>query len=93
MLGDLEFRGHVRPAPKEFNLAGNHHLQDVMNAEFIRTFRTQSFCGGNLLKRLTQEKSALNWSYETHSRVPKIWPGNKLSSTMSVAFDELYGVR
>ena len=93
MLGDLEFRGHVRPATEEFNLAGNRHPQDVMNAEFIRTFRTQSFCGGNLLKRLTEEKSALEGTYETHSRVPRIYKGKKLSSAMSVAFEELYGFR
>ena len=39
MLGDLEYRGHVRPATEEFNLAGNHHNSDVLAAEFIRFFQ------------------------------------------------------
>ena len=34
MLGDLEFRGHLRPITEEFNLAANYHHHDVLNAEF-----------------------------------------------------------
>ena len=43
LFGDLEFRGHIRPITEEFNLAGNYDQQDVCNAEFYRTYGTQSF--------------------------------------------------
>ena len=43
MLGDLEFRGHARPATEEFNLAANHDSSDVTKAEFLRTFPSTSF--------------------------------------------------
>ena len=43
MLGDLEFRGHARPATEEFNLAANHDSSDVTKAEFLRTLRSQIF--------------------------------------------------
>ena len=59
MLGDLEFRGHVRPITEEFNLAANYHEDDVRNAEFYRTFRTRNFDGAALLRRLKAEKQAL----------------------------------
>ncbi len=58
LLGDLEYRGHVRPATEEFNLAGNHKEKDLMSAEFIRTFPTQAFYGGDLLRRLRDMTSA-----------------------------------
>ena len=45
-LGDLEYRGHVRPATEETNLAANHNKDDVTFAEFLRTFTTAPFYGG-----------------------------------------------
>ena len=51
MLGDVEFRGHARPATEEFNLAANHDDSDVTRAEFLRSFVTHTFCGGDLLRR------------------------------------------
>ena len=51
MLGDLEFRGHARPATEEFNLASNHDNHDVTKAEFLRTFATRTFSGAELLRR------------------------------------------
>ena len=51
MLGDLEFRGHARPATEEFNLAANHDNSDVTKAEFLRTFATTTFPGAQLLRR------------------------------------------
>ena len=54
ILGDLEFRGHARPATEEFNLATNHHGNDVMKAEFLRTFPSKLFKGGELLRREEQ---------------------------------------
>ena len=56
MLGDLEFRGHFRPATEEFNLAANHDESDVTRAEFLRSFATTTFRGGELLKRERQLK-------------------------------------
>ena len=44
LLGDLEFRGHVRPITEELNLAANYHQDDVCNAEFDRTFICQTGC-------------------------------------------------
>ena len=46
LLGDLEYRGHVRPATEETNLAANHKPDDVTFAEFLRTFTTKPFYGG-----------------------------------------------
>ena len=54
MLGDLEFRGHARPAIEEFNLAANHDSSDVTKAEFLRTFATDTFLGAELLRREEQ---------------------------------------
>ena len=45
MLSDLQCRGMLRPATEEMNLAANSVSHDTMNAEFIRTFRTQGFQG------------------------------------------------
>ena len=37
-------------------MAANYHEQDVTNAEFIRTYRNQTFAGGILVQRLEAEK-------------------------------------
>ena len=55
MLSDLQCRGMLRPATEEMNLAANSVSHDVMNAEFIRTFQTQSFQGRRYLERLEWE--------------------------------------
>jgi hypothetical protein len=55
MLTDLQCRGMLRPATEEMNLAANSVAHDEMNAEFIRTFRTQSFQGRRYLERLEWE--------------------------------------
>ena len=55
MLTDLQCRGMLRPATEESNLAANSVAHDEMNAEFIRTFRTQSFEGRRYLERLEWE--------------------------------------
>ena len=61
-VGDLEFRGHVRPITEEFNLAANYVQDDVCNAEFYRTFVSATFQGAELLRRLSAEKQALDSS-------------------------------
>ena len=45
----------LRPATEEMNLAANSVAHDTMNAEFIRTFMTQSFQGRRYLERLEWE--------------------------------------
>ena len=45
----------LRPATEEMNLAANSVAHDEMNAEFIRTFMTQSFQGRRYLERLEWE--------------------------------------
>ncbi|CAE8629629.1 unnamed protein product, partial [Polarella glacialis] len=56
MLSDLEGKGTLRTAAEEVNLAANMNENDVMDAEFIRTFRTQDFYGQRLLARLQLEQ-------------------------------------
>ena len=51
MLGDLEFRGHARPATEEFNLAAHYDENDVTRAEVLRTCQSQACCGADLLRR------------------------------------------
>jgi len=55
MLSDLQCRGMLRPATDETNLAANSVAHDNMHAEFIRTFRTQTFQGRRYLERLEWE--------------------------------------
>ena len=55
MLSDLQCRGMLRTATEEVNLAANSAEHDEMNAEFIRTFRTQAFFGRRFLERLEKE--------------------------------------
>jgi len=65
MISDLQCRGMLRPATDETNLAANSAAHDNMNAEFIRTFRTQSFQGRLILQRLEaelrQDAKQVNW--------------------------------
>jgi hypothetical protein len=55
LLVDFQHRCISRPAAEEWNLAVNHHDQDVTNAEMNRTFRSVSFPGGQCVKRLEEE--------------------------------------
>jgi hypothetical protein len=54
VLADLNHRCTTRPAVEEFNLAVYGNSKDVTNAEFIRTFRSQTFPGGQLVHRLEE---------------------------------------
>ena len=88
LLGDLEFRGHVRPITEEFNLAANYHKDDVMNAEFYRTFDTQTFLGQRLLE--LERREIVNVSL----RLPKAKPGKKKpGDRFYVSGMEAYGYR
>ena len=93
MLGDLEFRGTLRTATEEFNLAGNHHRHDVTEAEFIRTFMSKSFCGSHLLKRSRFEQETQMESRSVVSKVPAKHAFAKKKEGFSLAFEEAYGFR
>ena len=56
MLGDLEFRGCARPITEEYNLAANYNQDDVLQAEYYRTFTSSQFLGGNILRLLRSQK-------------------------------------
>jgi len=96
MLGDLEYRGHVRPGTEETNLAANHDENDVSKAEFIRTFYTAPFYGGQLLQRL---RKLLHPDAEGEQptkavyRVRVALPGCRRADTVNVNFDDSYGYR
>lgn len=52
---DIHHRCAARPANEEWNLAAFWHAEDVTNAEFIRTYRSATFPGGQLVQRLEDE--------------------------------------
>ena len=58
MVGDLEYRGHVRPSTEVFNLVGNHDSRDIMRVTFLWTCAIAPSHGGGLLRRERQAKSA-----------------------------------
>ena len=76
----------MRPATEEFNLAGNHHRQDVTASEFIRTFRTKSFLGGALLRRSKFEAEAQLKERKQVSKLPLRGAASRQRSTFSVPF-------
>ncbi len=56
VVTDLTQRCTLRLATEEFNLCVNMDEHDVTNAEFIRTFRSDNFPGGLLVRRWKQER-------------------------------------
>ena len=100
MLGELEYRGHARPATEEFNPAANHDDNDVTKAEFLRTFDQSAFHGGELLRRHEQMASAADSSSATRDeddavpiRVPAPHPDRGPKAKHQVAFCDDYGYR
>ena len=91
LLGDLEYRGHVRPATEECNLAGNHHANDVYFAEFIRSFQSSTFHGNQLLQRLRSEINSDGSTRVYKLRTP--FPGTRTRDKANVSFDASYGFR
>ena len=59
LLVDTQHRCITRTAAEEWNLAAFYHPQDVTNAEFMRTFMSQDFPGGQLIQRLDDETKRL----------------------------------
>ena len=94
MLSDLEVKGTLRSAPEEFNLAMNMHDQDVLAAEFIRTYRTAEFCGKDLLIRLEHEQRAMHKSISaTMMRLPRVQVTKQSHVGAPPPWVELYGFR
>ena len=54
MFSDLEAKGVLLSAPEDFNLAAHANDTDELHAEFIRTFRSVSFCGHQFVNRYDQ---------------------------------------
>ena len=82
----------LRTAPEEVNLSANAHEHDVTNAEFVRTFRSEDFPGGQLVKRLEHERSE-----EKERSVKKIVPVRKdavgQAPIFVQSFEDVYGFR
>ena len=93
MLGDLEFRGHVRPATEEFNLAGNYDATDVTNAEFVRTYQTRTFHGAHLLHRLRYEQTEQAKERSMVSKVLRPFFNRKRPDSFTLSFEDAYGYR
>ena len=94
MLGDLEFRGHARPATEEFNLAAYYDEQDVCRAEFLRTFTTVAFLGGELLNReefLAKEQA--DWLFANRDNHEACAPSTilKVQQEEQLSFVDAYG--
>ena len=92
MLGDLEYRGAVRPATEEFNLAGNSHEQDVCEAEFYRTFQTVVFPGARFLRRVEREEGSRAMDGGTVSRIPTSLRAGP-DAMLLPPVEDLYGFR
>ena len=93
-LGDLEFRGCARPITEEFNLAGNYHKDDVLEAEFYRTSEYKQFLGGNILRRLRKLKENETSSETTVKTVIRKRIGfQKKKELYDAAWEDKYGHR
>ena len=58
VLTDLNHRCTLRTAPEEFNLSASQHDQDPTAAEFMRSYRTQSFPGLRFVKLIESEMNS-----------------------------------
>ena len=92
VLQDSQHRCMLRTAPEEVNLSANAHEHDVTNAEFVRTFMSEDFPGGQLVKRLEHERSE-----EKERSVKKIVPVRKdavgQAPIFVQSFEDVYGFR
>jgi len=90
-VGDMEFRGHTRPATEEVSLATRSSKEDPLRAEFIRSFCGADFQGKHFLNRLEAEKKQIE-KFERTSLL-YISPAKKRKVKISAGIDELYGYR
>ena len=94
LLIDMQHRCMTRPATEEWNLAAFQCEHDVTNAEFIRTFRSVDFVGGQLVARLEAEMKRVAEQPVSKAvnapRQGKRRPGEEL---VLRHFPDLYGYR
>jgi hypothetical protein len=77
VLTDLQHRVMRRTAPEETNLAINYNDHDPTSAEFVRTYMSVTFPGGNLVRRLEAEKAGTRMR-ETYKVLPECTVGVRL---------------
>ncbi len=85
----------TRPAPEEWNLAVYQHEQDVTNAEFMRTYMSAEFPGGQLVARLDAEMKRTK-EQSVRKVVPAATKGHDQGKAADVVlryFPDLYGYR
>ena len=92
VLQDLQHRCMTRVAPEEWNLAANWHEQDIMNAEFVRTYRSHDFPGGALVRRVEAESSAAA-RREIRKPLPALSAETLPEQIYLRCFDDIYGFR
>ena len=91
---DVHHRCMARPAAEEWTLAAYFHEQDVTNAEFVRTYMSATFPGGQLVKRLDDEMNRV-----AQRTAVKLLPVRVTAETKGEAdlvlrhFPDLYGYR
>ena len=94
VLVDFQHRCMTRTAPEEWNLAANWQSHDVKAAEFLRTYRSDDFPGGQLVRRLEAETRGA-----TEREVSKVIPARKVTKAavpgplLLKDFTDLYGYR
>ena len=92
VLVDFQHRCMRRTAPEEWNLSANFHEHDPTAAEFMRTYMSVDFPGGQLMKRLEAEQKAQPMR-ETWKFLPGSGTTNIIETKWLQQFDDLYGFR
>ena len=91
-MQDMQHRCIARTAPEEWNLAANWDSHDATIVEFIRTYMTQDFQGGALLRRYEAEISP-SGNRSVTKALPKIGDQAPSDSMYLRCFDDVYGFR
>ena len=93
MFTDLETKGTLRTAPETFNLASKLHDHDVLNAEFVRTFRSVDFPGRAFLSRHEAVLKRSGTQVVAISRLPRKQTSTNIYHATSANWVDLYGFR
>lgn len=92
VLTDLQHRMVARTAPEEWNLASRWHDHDPTTAEFNRTYMSDDFPGGQLLRCLESEEKRLD--QQTWQKVvPKAHGRSSGPEDLLRHFPDFYGYR
>ena len=93
-LQDLHHRSTIRVATEEVNLSANLNPHDVTAAEFIRTFQSESFPGGNLVSREKAEREKGDEPLRRLRHIPASAAGDAEKKAIELkSFEDLYGYR